>query len=93
MRFNCGHKDDRYQKTYEKIRAEHERLRKWHKWFAWIPTRVLVVKEIIPDGFDTMHEKCIWLETIERKGEFHYYADTECRDSGWEWEYRVSDDI
>jgi len=84
MRFNCGpNKDDRYQKTYEKIREEQERLRKWHKWFAWIPTRVLVVKEIVPDGFDTMHEKCIWLETIERKGQYG---------SGWEWEYRIPED-
>jgi hypothetical protein len=30
----------------------------WHKWFAWHPVRL------------GSHD-CRWLETLERKGEFH----------------------
>lgn len=59
----------------EKSLANWRRLHNWHPFFCLLPRRI------------TGTHECIWLETIERKGEYV------CRFGGsyWEWEYRVKD--
>ena len=53
MKFNCG----------ETITERHERLEKWHRWFAWRPVRL-------------GSRDCRWLEYIERKGNYvHCWQD------------------
>ncbi len=62
---------DATTKYYRKKR----RLEQWHPFFCWFPRRI------------TGTEECRWLETIERKGEYHiHYAG-----AYWEWVYRVRD--
>jgi hypothetical protein len=46
--------------------------RQWHPWFAWHPVR-------------TGPRECRWLETLERKGEYHGGM----RGSWWSYEYRT----
>lgn len=49
---------------------------KWHKWFAWYPI-------IIGETKDN-HNIVVWLQYIERKGEFH----SSWGDGGWIYQYR-----
>ena len=51
MKFNCG------ETSAEGVK----RLTKWHRWFAWCPTRV-------------GSNDCRWLEWIERQGEYGSYG-------------------
>ena len=52
MRFNCGPSiGDRLEGYFERRRG---RLKKWHKYFTFMPTRI--------------NGTCIWLEYVERKG-------------------------
>jgi hypothetical protein len=49
MKFNCG------RSHHER----HEAKKIWHKYFAWLPTRVAT-------------SDCRWLETFERKGRYYF---------------------
>lgn len=49
-----------------------ERMENWHRIFAWVP-------HYCPDI-----DRCIWLEHIWRRGEFHSYS----YDPYWSWEYQ-----
>ncbi|MDR7037382.1 hypothetical protein J2X36_002129 [Methylobacterium sp. BE186] len=53
------------------LERRYERLTNWHRWFAWRPVSL--------DG------ETIWLETVERKGEFHCGGFGDCI---WFWQYR-----
>jgi hypothetical protein len=52
----------------ERVQVIHERRKTWRQWFAWRPVRI--------------GRQCVWLETIERKGEFDAYGFC------WVYEYR-----
>lgn len=52
--------------------AKYRALHQWHKWFAWHPVYC-------------HPEKCVWLETVERKGRF-WMCFSGC---GWDWKYRI----
>jgi hypothetical protein len=52
--------------------GDPSRTEGWHRWFAWCPVRV-------------ESNKCVWLETIERKGTYHYAPG--CGE-WWTYEYR-----
>lgn len=53
--------------------ARDERLRNWHKWFAWYPISV-------DDGV------IVWLEHVERKGRTRILEKLQGRI--WLWEHR-----
>lgn len=53
MRFNCGR--TQYEKDQDR--------KKWHRWFAWRPVRVV-------EG------DCRWLEVVERRGSKYYSGYT-----------------
>lgn len=41
--------------------SRHQRLKRWHRWFAWRPIR--------------LYGECIWLEAVERRGQYcDYYG-------------------
>jgi hypothetical protein len=63
----------------ETWKSKIERKERWHKWFAWFP---VTVGEVSIKG-KTRHTK-IWLEYVQRKGEYFSYYD----DSFWIWKYR-----
>lgn len=69
MRWNCG-----------PTRADkREAKKRWHSWFAWLPTRVA------PND-------CRWMETIERRGERRLIANGDgMPERVWEWEYRPAE--
>jgi hypothetical protein len=61
MKFNCGLTKE--EKERAKMRAEiaaHDRLLKWHDYFALCPIQVA-------------SGDCRWLETVERKGDWRGY--------------------
>jgi hypothetical protein len=63
----------RVRKPVSLFRLHHQ----WHKWFAWYPVRV-------PTKGKMSGMTKVWLETIERKGEYHHGM---C-DGWWNWSYR-----
>ena len=66
------------KETWEEEKA---RKAKWHNWFAWHP--VVIAKAEMPNG--EIKNIKVWLETIQRRGEFWCYHDGY---DGWKWEYR-----
>jgi hypothetical protein len=59
MKFNCGNPAQRF---WEKLQREENKRRadaKWHKVYAWFPTRV---------GDAT----CVWLEYYEKRVEWSF---------------------
>ena len=57
MKFNCGLSwAEKRQIKVEELSAEVERLKEWHDYFCWWPTRI-------------GRNDCRWLETVERKYE------------------------
>ena len=55
--------------------AYKKRIGEWHDFFAIFPCTIDVV-----DG----KELCVWLQTIERRGEYRGYPI-----HVWSWEYRL----
>lgn len=51
MKFNCGLTGDAKEAA---ARAERDKLKVWHRWFAWYPVRV-------------GQNDCRWLEYVERR--------------------------
>lgn len=63
----------RVRKPNARFRALHW----WHKWFAWYPVRV-------PTKGRQSGMVLVWLETVERKGDFSFAYDL----CDWDWSYR-----
>lgn len=61
--------------TYD---GEKKRLSDWHDFFTLWPRSVAII------GTKTV---CVWLETIERRGD--YYEGNYAGGEGWLWEYRL----
>lgn len=55
---------------------EKRRKKTWHRWFAWYP-----IVYMVRDG----HKYKVWLQTIERRGEFW----SSWAEEGWDYEYRL----
>jgi hypothetical protein len=69
MRFSCG---PTLKSRWEfRQQVKHTRLQNWHKFFVVWPRNIGGV--------------CVWLEFIERKGEFH----TSYGGSWYYWDYRL----
>lgn len=70
MIFSCG-------KTEERKRASRASLEVWHDFFVLWPRSIDVVKG---------KHRCVWLQTIQRKGTF-------CQSSYgfWLWDYHIID--
>lgn len=77
MKFNCGLSPKKRSELRNKAwEAEKRRLKDWHDYFAWFPTRL-------------GDNDCRWLETIKRRGS-HYMSYCEYSESWkWTWEYRA----
>jgi len=60
-----------------KPHTRHRRLHMWHVWFAWYPVR-------IPSKGKMSGMTKIWLEKVNRKGEYSCDIDGCC----WNWEYK-----
>ena len=67
MKFDCG------ASAEQKWEAKKNKLKEWHKWFAWYPVRVC-------------HNECRWLEWVHRRGE--YLFNRQSITTEWEWEYK-----
>jgi hypothetical protein len=49
-------------------RAKEEKMKRWHKWFAWHPV-------VVSTSF-SKNEKKVWLEYVDRRGiTYSTYAD------------------
>lgn len=57
-----------------KWKEKWDRAGRWHKWFAWYP---------VPLDEGGVEQRWAWLETIERKSNWHepYHTDGFC----WYW--------
>ena len=82
MKFNCGPTPEERADERRRQQAEERiKLEQWHDYFTWWPIR-------IGSG------DCRWLETIERKGEYHTPLDNFDSDYWhyftpfWTWEFR-----
>ena len=60
-----------------------QRLEQWHSWFAWHP---VCVGKVWDENRRRFRKRIVWLETIERRGEFWMCMYGE----GWGWYYRVN---
>ena len=65
MRFTFSTKQQKHKK-------ELETYKKWHKKFAWVPTRMTETPDVV-----------IWLEFVLRKGDPEKYSPKIV----WRWKY------